>query len=126
LADIKAHLGLRPPQLTINDMKQTMQEGLLYSTVVSILGVGLFVLLEHYVKLFNGDARSWSDSVKYFFKFLLPVALFMSGVFMVAWCHGILPRELRRRSNEAASGKKEGPEFLTQRGWSDNNPGKTG
>jgi hypothetical protein len=100
LADIQVRLGQKPPLITFNDIKQIAQDGLFYSMLVGltiISGLGLYVILEHYLKASNGEERSWSESMKFYFKFVLPMALVMTFGFMVGWYCIFLPRELERR-----------------------------
>lgn len=129
LADIQVRLGQKPPPITIEDIKQLVQEWLFYSMVVgltTISGLGLYVILEHYLTVSNGEERSWSESLKFYFKFLLPAALVMTFGFMIGWCYIFLPRELKRRYKGAAQATQLGSEFLTQQGRSDKNPRKIG
>jgi hypothetical protein len=126
LADIQVRLGQKPP---FNDIKQIAQDGLFYSMVVgltTISGLGLYVILEHYLKASNGEERSWSESMKFYFKFVLPMALVMTFGFMVGWYCIFLPRELERRFRAAATDRQPGSEFLTQQGRSDKSPRKIG
>jgi hypothetical protein len=127
LANIQVRLGQKPPPITINDIKQIMQEGLFYSTVVGftiLSGLSLYVLSEHYLKVFHREERSWSESINFFFKFHLPVALLMTCAFMVGWCYIIIPRELKRRFEGEGDGKQLRPEVSKQQGGSVKNPWK--
>ncbi|CAJ0545059.1 Ff.00g085320.m01.CDS01 [Fusarium sp. VM40] len=125
---IRIRLGQKPPPITINDLKQIAQEGLsyiFYSMLTGLTtnpGLWLCAILGHYLKVSNGEERSWSESMELYFKFILPAALVMAFGFMVGWFYIFVPRELQRRSRGAAPGKQSGSELLTQQGRSDKKP----